>query len=240
MTISLDRLSRLKVKIFADGANVSEILELCRNPIIQGFTTNPTLMKKAGVTDYEAFAKYILPRIGNLPISFEVFAEEAREMFDQAKKIALWGGNVYVKVPVMNSQGKTLFPLIQSLSKSGVKVNVTAVMTNSQVEQACDALADGAPGYISIFAGRIADTGYDPTIIVKQAVWLSTGYPNVELIWASPRELLNVFQANDLGCHIITVTSDILKKLSLVGKDLTEYSLETAQMFFRDGAGYTL
>lgn len=234
------QLIRLRTKIFADGADMSDIYVLCRNPLIQGFTTNPTLMRKAGVTDYESFAKDVLVYIGKLPISLEVFADNARDIFNQAKKIASWGENVYVKVPIVNSEGKTLLPVIQSLSKSGVKVNITAVMTISQVEQACETLADGAPGYISIFAGRIADTGYDPAIIVKHAVWYCSVYPNVELIWASTRELLNIFQANDMGCDIITVTSDILKKFPLVGKDLTEYSRETSQMFFRDGAGFTL
>jgi transaldolase len=234
------QLTRLKTKIFADGADVRQILELSRNPLIQGFTTNPSLMKKAGVSDYEAFAKDIIPYLGKLPLSLEVFADDARGIFDQARKIASWGESVYVKIPVVNSEGKTLLPVINSLSKLGVKVNVTAVMTIPQVEQACESLADGASGYISIFAGRIADTGYDPQITVKHAVWYCGVYENVELIWASTREVLNIFQANDLGCHIITVTEDILKKFPLVGKDLTEYSLETAQMFFRDGAGYTL
>jgi transaldolase len=233
-------LLRLRTKIFADGADKESILELCRQPLIQGFTTNPTLMRKAGVKDYEAFAKDIIPYLGALPLSLEVFADDARDIFDQARKISGWGEHVYVKVPVVNSKGKTLLPVIQSLSKSGIKVNITAVMTVSQVEQASDALADGPPSYISIFAGRIADTGYDPKIIVKHAVWHVGAYPNIELIWASPREVLNIFEANDLGCHIITVTIDILKKLSLVGKDLTEYSRETSEMFFRDGAGYTI
>lgn len=226
-------LNRLKIKIFGDGT-------LLRDGV-RGYTTNPSLMRKAGVENYEAWAK-AFTTMTTLPISFEVTAHDAREIYDQAKKIASWGENVYVKIPIVNPEGRSLLPLINSLSSGGIKVNVTAVMTISQVEQAAEALADGPAAYISIFAGRIADTGYDPAIIVKHAVWHVAEYPNIELIWASTREVLNIFQANDLGCHIITVTSDILKKLSLVGKNLTEYSRETSEQFYKDAqaAGYTL
>ena len=223
-------------KIFADGADKSAILELYKNPVIQGFTTNPTLMRKAGVKDYEAFAKDILAAVPDRPISFEVFADYFIPMFKQATKIADWGPNVYVKIPVTNTRGEESYDLIHHLSHAGIKVNVTAVMTERQVMYACHALSGGAPAYISVFAGRIADTGRDPIPYMQFALRMLYFYPNIELIWASPRELLNVVQADGIGCHIITATNDILKKLPLLGKSLKDYSLETVQMFFNDAA----
>ena len=224
----------MNIKIFGDGADMNTILELYKNPIIRGFTTNPTLMRKAGIKNYEAFAKDLLTAVPDRPISFEVFADDFIEMSRQATKIANWGPNVYVKIPIMNTEHKKTYELIHSLSHAGIKVNVTAVMTTYQVMHASDALADGAPAYISVFAGRIADTGVDPIPCMKDATRWLMGYPNVELIWASPRELLNIFQADEVGCHIITATNDILKKLPLIGKNLYDFSHETVQMFFDD------
>jgi transaldolase len=234
--------AELKVKLFGDGADKSTILELHKNPLIKGFTTNPTLMRKAGIKDYEIFAKDILAAVPDRPFSLEVFADEFNEMERQARLITSWGKNVYVKIPITNTRREESCSLIRKLSLDGIKVNVTAVMTLLQVEQACWALHGGAPAYVSVFAGRIADTGRDPAPDMRKAVLCTSLYPGVELIWASPRELLNIFQADDAGVHIITATNDILKKLSLVGKDLTDYSLETVQMFFNDAKalGYTL
>ena len=218
------------------------MLEMYKNPLIRGFTTNPTLLRKAGVSDYQTFALDILKAIPDRPISFEVFSDEFPEMEDQARKISSWGPNVYVKIPVTNTRRESSLPLIRNLARSGIKVNVTAMMTLDQVRDVAQALADGPPANVSIFAGRIADTGRDPVPLMAAAVELIRPYPNIELIWASPRELLNIFQADAIGCHIITVTNDILKKLTLVGKDLHDYSLETVQMFRDDAlkAGYTL
>lgn len=232
----------MRIKIFGDGADKNTILELYKNPIIEGFTTNPTLMRKAGIKDYEAFAKDILAAVPDRPISFEVFADDFGEMERQARLIASWGPNVYVKIPVTNTQGRNSFELIRCLSLDGIKVNVTAVMSFYQVIGACDALADGAPAYVSVFAGRIADTGRDPIPYMQQFLDWLRAYPNIELIWASPRELLNIYQARSIGCHIITATNDILKKLPLFGKNLTDYSLETVQMFYNDAkaSGFTL
>jgi len=232
----------LRVKLFADGADQRDMLEMYANPLIRGFTTNPTLMRKAGVTDYEAFAQDVLSVIRDRPISFEVFADDFPEMERQAHKIAAWGDNVYVKIPVTNSRAESSLDLIQRLSQSGVKVNVTALLSLDQVREVAGALAGGAAAYISVFAGRIADTGRDPIPLMAAAVELLRPHPQVELIWASPRELLNVFHADSVGCHIITATSDVLKKLSLVGKDLSSYSLETVRMFRTDAlkAGYLL
>lgn len=232
----------LKVKIFADGADKTSIAELYKNPLIKGFTTNPTLMNKAGIKDYETFAREMIEIVPDLPISFEVFADDFDEMERQASKIASWGHNVYVKIPITNTKGEYSHKLIKKLSGDGIKVNVTAVMTLGQVHESCWALQDGVPAYISVFAGRIADTGRDPVPYIKISADVLKGHPDVELIWASPRELLNVFEADGVGCHIITATSDILKKLSLVGKNLHEYSLETVQMFYNDAqkAGYIL
>lgn len=234
--------SDLKIKIFADGADKAQILRSRANPLIKGFTTNPTLMRAAGVTDYESFAREILEIVGGLPVSFEVFADEFAEMERQARKIASWADNVYVKIPITTTLGESAMGLASRLARSGVKVNVTAVLTLDQVQNAVDALAGGAPSVISVFAGRVADTGCDPVPIMARALELLSAYPNVELLWASPRELLNIFQANDVGCHIITATEGILSKLTSVGKDLSEYSLETVQMFYNDAArsGYRL
>ena len=235
-------LSELKVKIFADGADREGMLELYRNPLISGFTTNPTLMRKAGITDYKAFALDILKEIPDRPISFEVFSDEFEEMERQAREIASWGGNVYVKIPVTNTRGEGSYPLIHRLSQAGVKVNATALMPLEQVKEVGAAISGGAPCCVSVFAGRIADTGVDPVPLMIEAVELLKPYPNAELIWASPRELLNIFQADAIGCHIITVTHEVLKKLALVGKGLDEYSLETVQMFHEDAraASYEL
>jgi transaldolase len=232
----------LKIKIFADGADRASILEMYSNPLIKGFTTNPTLMRKAGITDYRTFASDILAIIKDRPISFEVFADEFDEMEVQALEIGSWGQNVFVKIPVTNTRGESSAQLLTRLSKLGVKVNVTALTTLDQVEEVSKCLRHGPPSYISVFAGRIADTGRDPVPIMAEAVNLLRGLPNVELIWASPRELLNLFQADSIGCHVITATNDILKKLALIGKDLKEYSLETVKMFYDDAqhAGYKL
>jgi transaldolase len=232
----------LRVKLFADGAEKKSMLELYANPLIQGFTTNPTLMRKANIADYEAFAHDILAAIPDRPISFEVFADEFDEMERQARKITTWGPNVYVKIPVTNTRRESSCPLIEKLSHDGIKLNVTAILTSDQVCRVVEALAGGAPSDVSVFAGRIADTGVDPLPMMSHAVRLLRAHPQMELIWASPRELLNVFQADSIGCHIITATPDVLKKLSLVGKDLTEYSLDTVKMFADDAAksGFSL
>ena len=235
-------LATLRTKIFADGAELEGMLALYRQPYIKGFTTNPTLMRKAGITDYRAFARQVVTTIPDRPISFEVFADDFFEMERQALEIATWGEHVYVKIPVTNTQRETATALIHRLSHRGVKLNVTAVMTLDQVRDVVDALTGGAPSYVSVFAGRIADTGRDPVPLMTEAVRILESEPRAELMWASPRELLNIFQADAIGCHIITVTQDILKKLSLVGKDLDEYSLETVKMFFDDAraAGFSL
>ena len=230
------RLADLKVKIFGDGADKAGIVELAKNPHVKGFTTNPTLMRKAGITDYEAFARDVLAAIPTYPISFEVFADDNAEMLRQAKIIATWGENVYVKIPVTNTKRETTAPVIRELTRSGIKVNVTALMTPAQVADVCAALAGGAPACVSVFAGRVADTGRDPLPIMRQSLEIIRDYPGVELIWASPRELLNIFHADSIGTHIITVTHDVLGKLNLVGKDLDEYSLDTVKMFASDAA----
>ncbi len=234
--------TNLSIRIFADGADKKGILEMYQNPLISGFTTNPTLMRKAGISDYRAFAQDILAAVPDRPISFEVFSDEFAEMETQARQIASWGKNVYVKIPVTNTRGEPSFDLVHKLAQAGVKVNVTALMLLEQVREVGAAIADGAPSCVSVFAGRIADTGRDPVPLMAAAVELLRPYPNAELIWASPRELLNIFQADQIGCHIITVTNDVLKKLSLVGKDLEQYSLETVQMFYDDAraAGFSL
>jgi transaldolase len=228
------RLADLRTKIYADGADLDGMLSMYREPHIKGFTTNPTLMRKAGVTDYGAFARQVLRAIPDRPISFEVFSDDFREMEQQAREIATWGEHVYVKIPVTNTRREPAYELVHRLSQSGVKVNVTAVMTLEQVRSVADALSGGAASNVSVFAGRIADAGRDPVPHMRAALEILQATPRTELIWASPRELLNVFQANEIGCHIITVTNDILKKLSLVGKDLDEYSLETVKMFYDD------
>jgi transaldolase len=234
--------TELTVKLFADGADAAGMRELYRNPLIRGFTTNPTLMRKAGVTDYRAFARDILLAIPDRSISFEVFSDEFGEMKRQALEISQWGPNVYVKIPITNTRGESSFGLVRRLADDGAKVNVTAMLPLDQVVRILPALENAASAYVSIFAGRIADTGRDPVPIMAAAVELLRPYPNVELIWASPRELLNVFQADAIGCHIITATHDILNKLNLVGKDLHQYSLDTVKMFYEDAqkAAYAL
>jgi transaldolase len=235
-------LDRITTRIFADGADLEGILALAANPRISGFTTNPTLMHKVGLTDYERFARELLEHVSTHPISFEVFADEAAEMRRQAGKIASWGANVYVKIPVTSTSGESMAPLVRELSEDGIKVNVTALFTTAQVELIAAAVADGAPSYISVFAGRIADAGVDPVPIVQRSLQIMRSAPQSELIWASPREILNLVQANDVGCHIITITHDLLKKLDCLGKNLEQYSLETVQMFHGDAlaAGFTL
>lgn len=224
----------MSVKIFADGAEKAPMLKLYANPQIQGFTTNPTLMRKAGITDYEAFARDIVAAIPDRPISLEVFADEFDEMERQAERIATWGENIYVKIPVTNTRGESSCPLVRRLAARGVKQNVTALMTLEQVREVTDALCAGPAANISVFAGRVADTGVDPLPMMRAALEIMRPYPQLELIWASPRELLNIVQASEIGCHIITVTSDILNKLPLIGKDLQEYSLDTVKMFRAD------
>ena len=232
----------LKIKIFADGADRKGMLEMYRNPRIKGFTTNPSLMRKAGVSDYGTFAKDILSEITDRPISFEVFSDEFDEMRRQAELIASWADNVFVKIPVTNTRGEPSYSVVSELSQAGVKVNVTAIMLLDQVRKVGDAVSGGASCCVSVFAGRIADTGRDPVPIIAESVRILQPYPNAELIWASPRELLNVFQADEAGCHIITATNDVLRKLQLVSKNLDEYSLETVKMFYDDAAaaGFTL
>ena len=232
----------LKVKLFADGADLAGIQEMAANPMIKGFTTNPTLMRKAGVADYKSFALQVLGIVKDRPISFEVFDDDFAQMEKQALEIASWGKNVNVKIPVTNTQGEFCGPLVERLSRAGVQLNVTAVMTVEQVKRIAERLAADTPAIVSVFAGRIADTGRDPLPIMAESVKILKSRPAAELIWASPRELLNIFQADEVGCHIITATNDILKKLSLVGKDLDRYSLETVEMFYKDAkaAGYSI
>lgn len=224
----------LKIKLFADGAEKKSMMEMYRNPLIQGFTTNPTLMRKAGIEDYEAFARDILASIPDRSISLEVFADEFEEMERQCRLIASWGPNVYVKIPVTNTKREESLELIHRLTHAGIRLNITALMTLGQVRDVAAALAGGAPSYVSVFAGRIADTGRDPVPLMAAAVEMVSIHPAMELIWASPRELLNIFQADAIGCHIITATSDVLQKLPVVGKDLLEYSLDTVKMFHTD------
>jgi transaldolase len=227
-------LGTLKIKLFADGADLSDMADFYRRPYIRGFTTNPTLMHKAGIRDYRRFATEVMAIVPDRPVSFEVFSDDFAEMERQAREIASWGPSVYVKVPISDTRGRRSDQLIRRLSMAGVQVNVTAVLTLDQVCGAVDALRDGAPAFVSLFAGRIADTGRDPVPLVAAALRILAATPAVELIWASPRELLNIFQADAAACHIITLTPDIIKKLALVGKDLTELSLETVRMFHGD------
>ena len=222
------------IKLFADGADKQGILDMYKNPSIDGFTTNPTLMRKAGITDYVTFAKEILDEITDKPVSFEVFADEYKEMEQQALKISKWGENVYVKIPVMNTKMMPSYELIRHLSLKGVKINSTAIMTLEQVRLVSEAVIGGPSCFVSVFAGRIADTGVDPVPLMRQALKILKIAPNAELLWASPREVLNVYQAESIGCPIITATNDILKKLNLKAKDLTEFSQETVQMFYQD------
>lgn len=231
---SMQRIKDLKIKIFADGANLGDILELSKLPYIKGFTTNPSLMRKAGVVDYETFARDLIALIPDKPISFEVFADDFPSMVAQGRKIASWGKNVNVKIPVTNTKGEFTGQVIQQLASEGVLVNVTAVFTHQQVLAISAAINPLVPVIVSVFAGRIADTGVDPVEYMRMCVLMLKRFPNAELLWASPREVLNIFQADQVGCHIITCTPDLLAKLPLVGKDLEVYSLETVQMFHRD------
>lgn len=232
----------MSVKIFADGADLDRILALADDRRVRGFTTNPSLMRKAGLTSYEDFVRRLVERITDKPISLEVFADNADEMRRQAHGISRWGENIYVKIPVSTTAGASMAPLVRELSEEGVKVNVTALFTTAQVELVTEAVKNGAPSYISVFAGRIADAGIDPVPIMARAVDIMAEAPRSELIWASPREVLNVVQADQVGCHIITLTHDLLKKLDCLGKDLLQFSLETVQMFHHDAvaAGFRL
>ena len=232
----MPRVQNLKIKIFADGADLKGILEMHKNPLIRGFTTNPTLMRKAGVTNYEAFARYLLETVTDKPISFEVFADDFPTMIGQARAIASWGKNVNVKIPVTNTRGEFTGPVLGAVAADGIALNVTAIMTAEQVRAVAAALEPGVPAIVSVFAGRIADTGIDPVPHMRECKRILASRPKAELLWASPRELLNIFQGDEIGCHIITCTNDMIAKLSLVGKDLVEYSRETVQMFYRDAA----
>jgi transaldolase len=232
----------LRIKVFADGADVASMMALAANPVIKGFTTNPTLMRQAGVSDYEMFARSVVEKITDRPISFEVFSDDFEEMERQAIRIAGWGGNVNVKIPVTNTAGDSAAKLVHHLSQDGIRLNVTALMSLPQVRVVAEALEGGPSAIVSVFAGRIADTGRDPVPLMAAALELVRPYANIELLWASPRELLNVVQADGIGCHIITVTHDLLRKLASWDKDLDEFSLETVKMFHRDAlaAGYEL
>jgi transaldolase len=232
----------LRIKLFMDGADIEAMRRAYAAGEVQGFTTNPTLMRKAGVADYERFAREAIAAIPDLPLSFEVFADDLDRMADEARAIASWGGRTYVKVPITNTRGVSCAPVLAKLSGEGLSLNVTAITTLEQVRTAARNLDPGVPSIVSVFAGRIADTGIDPVPIMTQAVRELADLPEAELLWASPRELLNLLQAEQCGCHILTATSDLLAKLHLVGKDLTEYSLETVRMFHGDAqrAGYRI
>jgi transaldolase len=238
----MSALASLRVKIYADGADLVTMREMARHAWIKGFTTNPTLMRQAGVSDYRQFALDVLAAIPDRPISFEVFSDEFEEMAIQARAISTWGEHVYVKIPVTNTRGESSIEIIRALTRAGIKVNVTAILALDQVGAVSAALAGGSPAYVSVFAGRVADTGRDPVPLMAAAVELVSIAPNAELIWASPREVLNIIQADAVGCHIITVTADLLKRLDVVGRDLHAYSLETVRMFHDDAkrAAYTL
>jgi transaldolase len=232
----MSRINDLKVKIFADGADYEGIVKMSKNPVIKGFTTNPTLMRKAGVGDYEAFARKVLAAIPDRPVSFEVFADDFASMAEQARTIAAWGSNVNVKIPVTNTKGQSSAELLRALSSEGVTLNVTAVFTLDQVRAVTDALDPATPAIVSVFAGRIADTGVDPIPHMLACKQILGSRPKAQLLWASTRELLNIFHAEESGCDIVTVPNEFLSKLDLVGKDLAEYSRETVQAFYRDAA----
>jgi transaldolase len=238
----LSNFKNLKVKLFADGADLATMLDMAKKSYIQGLTTNPTLMRKAGIHNYRKFAKDVLAEIRDKPISFEVFSDDFDEMISQGMEIASWGNNVNVKIPVTNSQGASTESVVQYLSDQGVVLNITAILTTQQVTKVIECVNPNSKAFISVFAGRIADTGRDPIPLMQEALEIMKVKPNTELIWASPRELLNVIQADDIGCHIITATLDILKKLEIVGKDLNQYSLETVKMFRDDAlaSGYSI
>jgi transaldolase len=231
-----------RIKIFADGADIDEMLRAHEEGFVQGFTTNPTLMRKSGVAEYESFCRKALERITKAPISFEVFADDFPTMEAQARLIASWGDNVYVKIPVTDTKGASSAPVIKQLSNEGIKLNVTAILTLAQVREVTEALSAATPAVVSVFAGRIADTGVDPIPVMSEALKVLVERPKAELLWASPREVLNIYQADQIGCHIITVTGDLIKKLSLKEKDLSQYSIETVKMFHNDAqaAGYSL
>ena len=231
----------LKIKIFADGANVTEMKKVYSEGIVKGFTTNPTLMKKDGVKDYVAFAKDVLSEIKDMPISFEVFTDDFESMERQAREIGSWGDNVFIKIPITNTKGEPSYELIKKLSDDGMKLNITAILTLEQIENVSKNINEKTPAIVSLFAGRIADTGRDPIPYIKESLNILKGNSNAELLWASSRELLNIFQAEECGCHIITVTNDLLKKLQMVNKDLKELSLDTVKMFYNDAssAGYS-
>ncbi|MGZ5475156.1 MAG: transaldolase [Thermoanaerobaculia bacterium] len=233
---------KLKIDLYADGADVRDMIAARESGIVKGFTTNPTLMKKSGVTDYEAFAKEALKAVAGMPISFEVFADDFAEMERQARRICTWGDAVFVKIPITNTKAEPAIPLIKRLSAAGVKLNITAILTVKQVRETVDALHPNTPAIVSVFAGRIADTGRDPVPLMKECAAITRQKPKAQLLWASPRELLNIYHAEECGCHIITVTSDILKKLAMVGKPLQELSLDTVKMFYNDAsaAGFKL
>jgi len=239
---NITSLQDLTIKIFADGADKSGMLEMYANPLIKGLTTNPTLMKKAGITDYKDFAKDILSEIHAKPLSFEVFSDDFDVMERQAEEIASWGENVYVKIPITNTRRELCYDLVERLVSKKMKVNVTAIMTMEQVHGVLRVLDPDVPSYVSVFAGRIADTGRDPLPIMQETLALMKQVPASELIWASPRELLNIIQADQIGCHVITVTNDILKKLGMIGYSLEEYSLDTVKMFYQDSieAGFQI
>lgn len=234
-------IDKLKIKIFADGADRESIIKLNENKHIKGFTTNPSLMKKAGIKDYKAFALEILPKI-NKPISFEIFADEPQEMQKQAEEISSWGKNIYVKIPVTNTKGISTNEIIKNLSSQGIKLNITAIFTNEQLKNVLIAINKETPTILSVFAGRIADAGYDPEEILKKSVLLCKEYPKCEVLWASTRETYNILQAEKCGCQIITVPHEILSKLKNLGKDLEEYSLETVNSFYKDAkeAGFKI
>ncbi len=226
----------LRIKIFADGADLEEMLQAHDSGLVQGFTTNPTLMRKAGVADYEQFARSVLREIQDMPISFEVFSDDIGEMASQARTIAAWGSNVYVKIPVTNTQGESTAGIVRELSRQGIRLNITALLSLSQVRRVCEALDERTPAIVSLFAGRVADTGRDPVPMMREAVQILRARPLAELLWASPREILNLIQADETGCHIITMTNDLLKKISLLGTELEVLSLQTVKMFYDDAA----
>jgi len=230
----MTELNKLNIKIFADGADIVSMKKAYQEGIVSGFTTNPTLMKKAGITDYEAFAKEVLSEIQDLSISFEVFSDDFENMEREARKIASWGNNIHVKIPITNTKKESSIPLIKKLSAEGISLNITAIMPLSQVREVAEVLNPEVNNIVSIFAGRIADTGRDPIPIMKEAAQILKPNPNADLLWASPREVLNIFHADQCGCRIITCTNDILKKLKTLGKDLNQFSLETVQMFYDD------
>jgi transaldolase len=238
----MKKLADFKIKIFADGANLSDITFLYKNPMIKGFTTNPSLMRKEGIENYEKFAIEVLNRIPDRPVSFEVFADDLTGMLEQAKIISSWGPNVYVKIPVTNTKGEFTGQILKKLSMSGVQLNITAVFTTDQVKKIVDSLSKDTPSIVSVFAGRIADTGLDPMPLMRNCLDIIKSLNRTELLWASPRELLNIIQADDIGCHIITATPEVIGKLGLLNKNLDQFSLETVQMFYHDAqaSGYTI